>query len=125
MYFAQLSLAATIALATTGMALAQQTTQLNDLDAERINPTQITVDFEYTGNTCDQVGPAVVGEGVGGTLSVTFPTVSTAEVCTTQAVPIEVEQTIEAGTGVFQLEITLTAPDGSIIATGTVLVENN
>lgn len=125
MNFATLGLAATIALATSGGALAQQSARLDDLDATRINPNQITIEFEYTGGACEEVGPAQVGDLVDGNLAVTFPTVATAEVCTMQAVEIDVEQTIEAENIVSRIDVTLTAPDGSVIATGSTDVDSD
>lgn len=104
---------------------AEQTLRLKDLDATRINPNQITIEFEYDGGACEQVGPAEVGELVDGTLSVTFPTISTAEVCTMQVVEIEVEQTIQAEHIVSKVDVTLNAPDGKTIANGTTDVDHD
>lgn len=98
---------------------AGQARQLDDLDATRINPNQITIEFEYDGGACEEVGPAEVGELVDGTLAVTFPTISTAEVCTMQVVEIEVEQTIQAEHIISRIDVTLNRPDGSVLATGS------
>ena len=98
---------------------------LNDLDATRINANQITIEFEYTGGACEEVGPAEIGELVDGTLAVTFPTISTAEVCTMQAVEIEVEQTIQAEHIISRIDVTLTAPDGTVIGTGSTDVDHD
>ena len=125
MNFATLGLAATIALATSGFAYAQQTVKLDDLDADRINATQITIEFEYDGSACENVGPAVIGDLVDGTLALSFPVVQTAEVCTQQIVENEVEQTIAAEAIVSRIDVTLTAPDGSVIATGTTDVDHD
>ena len=119
------ALAATIALASGSLAFAQSAKQLDDLDATRINPNQITIDFEYDGGACEEVGPAEVGELADGTLSVTFTTISTAEVCTQQAVEIEVEQTIPAENIISRIDVTLAAPDGSVIATGSTDVDHD
>lgn len=123
MNFATLGLAATMALATTGMAAAQQARQIDDLDADRINPTQITIEFEYDGSACENVGTAEVGALVDGTLAVNFPVTSTAEVCTQQLVEIEVEQTIAAEAIVSRIDVTLTGADGTVIATGSTDVD--
>ena len=125
MNFATLGLAATIALSTSGFAYAQQARQLDDLDADRINPTQITIEFEYDGGACENVGTAVVGDLVDGTLAVDFPVTTTAEVCTQQIVEIEVEQTIAAEAIVSRIDVTLTGADGSVIATGTTDVDHD
>jgi hypothetical protein len=111
--------------APTSPADAPAPAALDDLDAERINPNQITIDFEYTGGACEEVGPAEVGEVVDGTLPVTFPTISTAEVCTMQAVEIEVEQTVSAEHIISRVDVTLTAPDGTVIGAGSTDVDND
>lgn len=136
----RIALVALLAVGLAAPAMAQEKTKpatpaptqgqsepaaLRDLDAERINPNQITIDFEYTGGACEEVGPAEVGDVVDGTLSVTFPTISTAEVCTMQAVEIEVEQTIQAEHIVSLVDVTLTAPDGTVIATGQTDVDHD
>jgi len=41
-----------------------------------------------------------------------------------QAVEIEVEQTIEAQHIISRIEVALTAPDGSVIATGSTEVDD-
>lgn len=119
MKFASLALAATIALTASSFAQAQETARLDDLDADRLNATQIVIEFEYDGSACEAVGAAQLGEIVGGTLAVTFPTTATAEICTQQLVEIEVEQAIAADASVTQVDVTLLAPDGSVRATGS------
>ncbi len=133
MSFQPAALAAIAAIFLAGPALAQDKAgdtvaapaAFNDLDADRINPNQITIEFEYTGGACEDVGPAEVGEVVDGTLFVTFPTISTAEVCTMQAVEIEVEQTVQAEHIISLVDVTLTAPDGSVIAKGQTDVDHD
>ena len=120
------ALALLAAISLAGPALAQdQSKTLDDLDAKRINPNQITIDFEYDGGACEEVGPAEVGDLVDGTLAVTFPTIATAEVCTMQLKEIEVEQTIPAENIISRIDVTLTAPDGQVIATGSTDVEHD
>lgn len=99
-------------------AAAQTALTLNDLDADRLNDTQIKIEFDYQGGACEKVEPAQVGEIVDGTLSLVFATTSTAEMCTMQVVAIEVEQSVEAGSDVKRVDITLLATDGSVAATG-------
>lgn len=125
MNFATFGLAASIALATSGLAFAQQTVQLDDLDADRINANQITIEFEYQGGACEEVGPAEIGELVDGTLAVNFPIISTSEICTQQIVEIEVEQTIEAEAIISRIDVTLTGPDGTVIGTGSTDVDHD
>jgi len=120
------ALALLAALSLTGPGLAQDNNKtLDDLDATRINPNQITIEFDYDGGACEQVAPAEVGDLVDGTLAVTFPTLSTAEVCTMQLKEIEVEQTIEAEHIISRIDVTLTAPDGQVIATGSTDVDQD
>lgn len=111
-----------IAIAAIGLvapALAQEPQPLTDLVAKRINANQISVAFQYDGGACEEVEPAELGELADGTLAVTFPTISTSEICTMQVVEIEVEQTIEAEHIISSLDVSVTAPDGSVIATGS------
>lgn len=124
MNFATFGLAATIALATSGLAFAQPA-ELEDLDADRINANQITIEFEYQGGACEEVGPAELGELVDGTLAVNFPVISTSEICTQQIVEIEVEQTIEADSTVSRIDVTLTGANGTVIGTGSTDVDND
>ena len=120
------ALALLAALSLTGPGLAQDRNKtLDDLDATRINPNQITIEFDYDGGACEEVSPAEIGDLVDGTLAVTFPTLSTAEVCTMQLKEIEVEQTIEAEQIISRIDVTLTAPDGQVIATGSTDVDHD
>jgi hypothetical protein len=138
MYRSRVALAALLAAGLGSTAMAQEqavpattetpaapTITLDDLDADRINANQVTIDFEYDGSACEQVGTAELGEVANGTLAVTFPTVATAEICTQQIVEIEVEQTIEAGADVTRVDVTLTRPDGTVLATGSDNVDND
>jgi hypothetical protein len=138
MLTSRLALAALLAAGLGSTAIAQEqavpvttetpaaaTLALDDLDADRINANQITIDFEYDGGACEEVGPAELGEVTNGTLAVNFPIVATAEVCTQQLVEIEVEQTIEAGADVTRVDVTLTRPDGTVLATGSDNVDND
>jgi hypothetical protein len=114
---------AIITLATIGLtvpAFAQDGgRQLNDLDATRINPFQILVEFEYEGGACEELGQPELGELVDGTLAVTFPTVSTSEMCTMQVVEIDVRYAIATEETVSHIDVTLNAPDGRTIGTGS------
>ena len=116
---AKFALAASFALAGLGFAQAQQTIALDDLDADRINPSQVVIEFEYDGSACESVGIAEVGDLVDGTLSVTFPTMASAEVCTQQIVEIEVEQAVNVPEGVTHVAVTLLAADGSVKSTAS------
>src|SRR5690606_7493463 len=93
---ARLALALVTAAGLAIPAYAQdQTPRLEDLDAKRINPFQILIDFEYGGSACEAIGRAEIGELVNGTLAVTFSANATSEVCTMQIEEHEIEQAIE------------------------------
>lgn len=105
-------------------ALAQDGPQkLGDLDANRINPFQILIEFDYDGGACETTEPAKLGDLVDGTLSVTVPVLATSEVCTMQMKKNEVKQAIETRDEVTRIDITLTAPDGQVIGQGSTDVE--
>ena len=125
MKFAPFALAATLALASAGFAHGQQAMTLDDLDADRAGADQIKIEFEYGGSACETVGAAQIGENIDGVLAVTFPTTSTAEVCTQQIKEIEVEQLVAADASVTEVSVTLLAPDGSVLATGTDRVDED
>lgn len=123
-----LALAAIAFAALAAPAFAQDATgskvKLDDLEATRINANQITIAFDYEGGACEEVSPSEVGELVDGTLAVTFPTLSTAEVCTMQLEKHEVKQTIPADYIISRIDVTLTDKDGKTIATGSTDVEH-
>jgi len=118
------SIAALAVLTMSSLAFAQPA-QVDDLDAERISPTEVRVDFEFDGGACQSVEPAQLGEIVDGLLTVTFPTVSTAEMCTMQVVEIEVEQVIAADESVSRIEVIVLGTDGEPSATGSTNVERD
>jgi hypothetical protein len=118
------ALAATMALAAP--ALAQDGPQkLDDLDATRINPFQILIDFEFDGGACDAIGRPEVGDLTDGTLSVNFPVSSTAEVCTMQIKQHDIKYAIEAEHIVSRVDITLTGKDGQVIGAGSTDVDHD
>lgn len=120
------ALVAALGLAVPVPALAQDNGQpLRDLDANRINPYQILIDFEFDGGACDAIGRAELGELVDGTLAVNFPVSSTAEVCTMQIVEHEVKYAIEAEHIISRIDVTVTGKDGQIIGTGSSDVEQD
>ena len=125
MSFARTALVAAFSLAIAGQASAQQAPELDDLDAERVSPTQVQIEFEYDGSACEAVGTAQPGAVTDGALAVSFPTTPTAEVCTQQLVEIEVEQTVEAPEGVTSVTVTVLRPDGSVLATATEKIDED
>jgi hypothetical protein len=119
-----LALSATIGLAAP--ALAQEgARELDDLDATRINPFQILIEFEYDGGACEEIGQPELGALVDGRLSVTFPTRSTSEMCTMQVVEIDVRYAIATEEAVTHVDVTLNAPDGRTIGTGSTDVDDD
>jgi hypothetical protein len=106
-------------------ANAQEADRIENLQVTRITPEEVTISFEYAGGACEAVEPAVVGEIDGGTLPVTFTTVSTAEICTMQVKQIEVAQSIDAEHYISRIDITLTAPDGQIMGTATAELDHD
>ena len=126
MFDARFALPFIAALGLAAPALAQSPgASLDDLDANRINPTQIMISFDYQGSACQQVGPAEIGEVTNGTLALVFPATSTAEVCTMQVTEVDVDQAIYADTTVTRVDVTLTDPDDQVIGTGSANVEND
>ena len=123
MQMTKLALAALFLL--PGAALAQGAPAFNDLDADRLNASQVLIEFEYTGGACDTVGPAALGDIVDGNLSVTFTVTQTADMCTMQVKEIEVEQAIAADASVTEVTVTLLGADGAVIATGSDRVDRD
>lgn len=119
-----ITLAATLALAPSALA-QQQPATLDDLDAERIDAQQVSIEFEYDGSACEAVGTAEVGAVTDGVAVVTFPTTATAEVCTQQLVEIEVDQIVALDETATAVEVTLLRPDGTVLATGTDQIERD
>ena len=115
MHLTKLALATLFLLPTA--AFAQGTQNFDDLDADRLNANQVMVEFEYTGGACETVGPAQLGDIADGNLALTFPVALTAEVCTQQAMEIEVEQAVAADAAVTHVTVTLLGADGAVIAT--------
>jgi hypothetical protein len=103
-------------------AFAQDTAALENLAACRSGADTVDLSFTYTGGACEETDPAAVT--VEGTVAkVTVPTHSTAEVCTMQAVQIDVAQAIEASAEATSLEVELLNPQNTASATGKVDIE--
>jgi imidazole glycerol phosphate synthase subunit HisF len=103
-------------------AFAQDTATLRNLAACRSVAETVDLSFTYTGGVCEATDPATVT--VDGTAArVTVPTHATAEMCTLQAVDIDVAQTIEAGAGVTTLDVELLNTQGQVAGTGKVEIE--
>lgn len=102
-------------LATPALAQERGGVVLEDLTAARIDDNDIKIEFTYQGSACEEVLPAVVGEETDGTLIAVFPTIATADVCTMQVVDIEVDQIIEGSNATSSVDVTLLAPDGTVL----------
>ena len=126
MFDARLAFALAAALGLAAPALAQDNgNPLRDIDADRINPYQILIDFEFDGGACDDIGRAELGDLADGTLTVNFPVSSTAEVCTMQIKEHEVKYAIEAEHIISRIDVTVTGKDGQVIGTGSTDVEHD
>lgn len=127
MFDARLAFALIATVGLAAPALAQDNGQpLDDLDATRINPYQILIDFEFDGGACDAIGRAELGDLVDGTLTVNFPVSSTAEVCTMQIVEHDVKYAIDTeDEAITRIDVTVTAADGRVVGTGSTDVERD
>lgn len=103
-------------------AFAQDTAELANLAACRSAAETVDLSFTYTGGVCEATDPATVTvEGT--TAKVMVPTHATAEICTLQAVDIDVAQTIAVGAEVTALDVSLLNTQGTVSATGKVEIE--
>lgn len=102
-------------------AFAQDTAALKNLAACRSGAETVDLSFTYTGGACEETEPATVAID-GETAKVTVPTRSTAEVCTMQALELDVAQMIEAP-AVTSLDVEVLNPQGAVSATGSVDIE--
>jgi hypothetical protein len=112
---------ATLALClVSGAALAQELAPLNDLAACRLNSEMVSLTFSYEGGACEQTGNGSVDLVESGTATVTIPIVSTADVCTMQAVKVTHTGAINAVAEVSALDVQLVSPGGEVQAEGKV-----
>jgi hypothetical protein len=118
-----LSLAACAVLVSA--ASAQQPVARLDLDAERLDPQQVRLDFDYDGSSCELIEPAEIGEITNGIAAITIPTAAVSDTCTAQVVEMEGEQILQLDETVQQVEVTLLRPDGTVAATGTYRIERD
>ncbi|WP_055048558.1 hypothetical protein [Devosia sp. A16] len=119
-------LATTLALClVSGAALAQELAPLNDLAACRLNSEMVSLTFSYEGGACEQTGNGSVDLVESGTATVTIPIVSTADVCTMQAVKVTHTGAINAVAEVSKLDVQLVSPGGEVQAEGKVDIAPN
>ena len=84
---------------------------------------QVELKVTYEGGACEETGEAQVAAGDATTDEVTIPTVSTAEVCTMQVVPVEFAGTIAVEPATRTLAVTVLDPEGQPKAAGSVEIE--
>lgn len=125
MFDARLAFALAATLGLAAPALAQDSQPLKDLDASRINPFQILIDFEFDGGACDEISRAELGDLVDGTLAVNFAVSSSAEICTMQVKEHDVKYAIEADHVISRIDVTVTGKDGRVIGTGSTDIEQD
>jgi len=118
---APIPLALTAALCC-GAALAQEAASFSELSACRIDAEHILVRATFEGSPCWAVEPAELAEPRGTIVAVHLPTVSTAEICTMNIVPVSTEQVIDAPEPIADLDVTAAAPQNDVVAHGVVEV---
>ena len=116
-----------IALATlsalVSVSAAQQPVARLDLDAERLDPQQVKLEFDYDGSSCELIEAAEIGEITNGIAAITIPTASVSETCTARVMEVEGEEILQLDETVKQVEVTLLRPDGTVAAQGTYRIE--
>lgn len=110
-----------VAAAAVGLsagALAQDAAPLSGLAACRLDGDSVALRFTYEGGTCEEPGePAVEGSAV------TVPTLRTAEICTTQIVPVEFSGTIAMDEAQTVVDVAVLTPDGAPWASGSTEIQ--
>lgn len=105
-----------LALGATGAA-AQPAPEPSDLSACRLESGQVAVALTFEGSACQNPGEATVVDG-GSIVSLSLPTVSTAEVCTMQVVPVSWSGHIDASENARTLSVEVLGPQGQLQAMG-------
>ncbi|MDB5541645.1 MAG: hypothetical protein JWQ89_3372 [Devosia sp.] len=109
----------------TGAAMAQDLAPLTDLKACRLDSELVSLSFSYEGGSCEQTGDASADLRDNATATATVPIVSTAEVCTMQAVTVEHSGAVAVPADVTALDVQLVSPGGEVQATGNVDIAPN
>lgn len=107
------------------VAIAQEVARFTELTACRIDAESVLLRATFDGGACMSVEPAHLAEPRGTIVAVHLPTVSTAEICTMQIVPIEVKQVIEADEVIADLFVTVSDPQNNELAQGQVEVADH
>lgn len=111
------------AFCCSGAVLAQEVASFTALSACRVDAGHVLVRATFDGGACQAVEPAQSAEPRGTIMAVAIPTVSTAEVCTMQIVPVEVEQVVEAHDDIAHLDVTVLDPQNNDQAHGVVEID--
>ncbi|MBB4050867.1 hypothetical protein GGR20_000485 [Devosia subaequoris] len=119
--FASISLALAATLCC-GAVLAQEAASFTQLSACRIDVERVLLKATFQGSPCWAVEPAQLAEPRGTTVAVHLPTLSTAEICTMNIVPVSTEQVIEAPEPTSDLEVRAATPQNDVMARGLIEV---
>ena len=103
-----------------GAVVAQEVANFTALSACRIDAERILIKATFAGSACWSVEPAGLAEPRGTIVAVHLPTVSTAEICTMQIVPVSTEQVIEAPEPVIDLDVSALDPENNRVAHGVI-----
>jgi hypothetical protein len=103
-----------------GSVIAQEAASFTDLSACRLDSERILLRATFDGSACWAVETAELAEPRGTIVAVHLPTISTAEMCTMQIVPVSTEQVIEARDPVINLAVTAGDPENNVVASGEV-----
>jgi len=106
----------------SGAALAQEVASFTHLSACRIDAERILLRATFDGSPCWAVEPAQLAEPRGTMVAVHLPTISTAEICTMNIVPVSTEQVIEAPEPIVDLDVTAATPQNDVMAHGVIEV---
>jgi|GEM_PF-1325657 len=113
---------AILMMPVASMAMAQAAAPLDDLRACRLDAGRVALSFTYEDGACVAPQPAAVDEADTSAV-VTISTNRTAEVCTLNIVPVEVNQPIVVSQAVQHLDITVLDPEGTPRAAGSAEIE--
>jgi hypothetical protein len=120
-----LALVAATALATPAFAQTPTAPSFADIDADRVNATQVEFDIEYKNGGCDQIGVPVLGAVNNGVLDVQLAISGEQPNCTTREREGDVTYVIDADETITQLNVTLTNADGQVLGSEIVTIDRD
>jgi hypothetical protein len=112
-----------VAFCCSGAVLAQEAASFSALSACRVDEAHVLVQATFDGGACQAVEAAQLSEPRGTIVAVHFPTVSTAEMCTMQIVPVDITQVIEASSDIANLAVSVGDPQNNLLAAGEVEID--